>query len=247
MKQLKMNSEELKNYIINYCKANSNEANIVKYGRFFKGGNFVGYGLNAPQMYGLVKDLLKTQKVTFDVVLGAAPSLIKSPNYEEITIALLLVNDFGKQYSKPLFTEIEKWYSFSINNWAHADTLGMFILPQFLKYKVIDYKAFKSWLTSKHKFQRRSVPVTFIKLLKSKTVDDFSPIFTFIEPLITDPEREVHQGVGWFLREAWKLKKLETEEFLMKWKDIAPRLIIQYATEKMTAEEKLRFRKTKIS
>lgn len=240
-----MTSEELKNYINNFCMANRNEANVEKYGRFFKGGNFVGYGLTAPQMYGLVKDLLKVQKVSFDVVMEAAPSLIKSPNSEEITIALLLVNGFGKQYTKSLLKEIETWYSVSINNWAHADTLGMFILSQFLKYKVIDYKALKGWLTAKNKFQRRSVPVALIKLLKSKTVDDFAPIFSFIEPLITDPEREVHQGVGWFLREAWKLKRNVTEKFLMKWKDTAPRLIIQYATEKMTSEEKQRFRKIK--
>jgi 3-methyladenine DNA glycosylase AlkD len=78
-----------------------------------------------------------------------------------------------------------------------------------------------------------------------KTTDDFEPFFHFIEPLVMDPEREVHQGIGWFLREAWKLKHTETELFLMKWKDKAPRLIIQYATEKMTPNEKLRFRRSK--
>ena len=62
---------------------------------------------------------------------------------------------------------------------------------------------------------------------------------------MVDKDREVHQGVGWFLREAWKKNHEVTESFLLKWKDRAPRLIIQYATEKMTKEEKLRFRKEK--
>jgi hypothetical protein len=53
----------------------------------------------------------------------------------------------------------------------------------------------------------------------------------------------VHQGLGWFLREAWKLKRKETEAFLLKWKDNAARLIFQYATEKMTATEKKRFKR----
>jgi 3-methyladenine DNA glycosylase AlkD len=60
-----------------------------------------------------------------------------------------------------------------------------------------------------------------------------------------DKEREVHQGMGWFLREAWKKKPEVTEQFLFKWKDKSPRLIIQYATEKMQQEEKLKFRKGK--
>jgi 3-methyladenine DNA glycosylase AlkD len=64
---------------------------------------------------------------------------------------------------------------------------------------------------------------------------------------MTDPEREVHQGTGWFLREAWKLQPAPTEIFLLKWKETAPRLIFQYATEKMTAEAKLRYRRSKHS
>jgi len=58
-----------------------------------------------------------------------------------------------------------------------------------------------------------------------------------------DPAREVHQGVGWFLREAWKIQPIPVEEFLLKYKDTAPRLIFQYATEKMKPEEKERFKK----
>jgi hypothetical protein len=35
------------------------------------------------------------------------------------------------------------------------------------------------------------------------------------------------------------------EPFLLDWKDTAPRLIFQYATEKMTAADKARFRAAK--
>ncbi len=102
---------------------------------------------------------------------------------------------------------------------------------------------FRDWLTSEYKFKRRSVPVTLIKSLK--THKDYPALFRFLEPLMNDPEREVHQGMGWFLREAWKKDAPVTETFLMKWKNTAPRLIIQYATEKMTADQKLKFKKEK--
>jgi len=94
-----------------------------------------------------------------------------------------------------------------------------------------------------NKFQRRAVPVSLIKLMKEtgKVVE----YVDFIESLMMDPEREVHQGVGWFLREAWKIDPLPVEEFLLKYKETAPRLIFQYATEKMTPAGKERFRRTK--
>jgi 3-methyladenine DNA glycosylase AlkD len=238
-----MTSTELIAQITDYCKANANEANVVKYSHYFKGGNLNTYGLTTPQIYKKVKELLKTPGMSLEIVLKALPTLIKSDKSEEITFALLLVNGFGKQYSKTLFKEIENWYRLSITNWAHADTLGMFILPQFINRGVVHYTDFSHWLISNHKFQRRSVPVTLIKLIKAKKMDTFTPLFLFIEPLMTDPEREVHQGTGWFLREAWKINRKETEEFLFKWKDTAPRLIIQYATEKMSTSEKQRFKK----
>jgi 3-methyladenine DNA glycosylase AlkD len=201
------------------------------------------YGLTAPQIHGKVSEILKNKDLTFDIVFNSASILIERPKSEEVTFALLLMNGFRKQFSKPVFHEIEKWYSISITNWAHADTLGMLILPKFFTYNVISINDFDSWLTSKYKFQRRSVPVALIKYLKMNKTINFTNIFEFVEPLMLDKDREVHQGIGWFLREAWKIKNSDTEEFLLKWKDKAPRLIIQYATEKMTKEEKLKYKK----
>jgi len=61
--------------------------------------------------------------------------------------------------------------------------------------------------------------------------------------MITHKERVVHQGMGWFLREAWKRDPAPVEAFLTAWKDTAPRLIFQYAAEKMTAGQKARYRR----
>jgi 3-methyladenine DNA glycosylase AlkD len=119
----------------------------------------------------------------------------------------------------------------------------MWILPDLMSQGWIQQDDFRSWLTSEYTFQRRCVPVTLIRSLK--TTPDLNVLFNFIEPLVSDPEREVHQGVGWFLREAWKINRAVTEAFLMKHKNTAPRLIIQYATEKMTKEERLLYRKDK--
>ena len=82
-----------------------------------------------------------------------------------------------------------------------------------------------------------------VKLLKFE--NDFNKMFAFIDSLMIDTEREVHQGLGWFLRECWKKERTLTEQFLLKWKNDCARLIIQYATEKMTKEERLKFRKNK--
>ena len=78
--------------------------------------------------------------------------------------------------------------------------------------------------------------MTLVTLLKTRK--DYKTLLDFVEPLMQDPAREVHQGAGWFLRELWKLDPKLAERFLLRYKDTAPRLIFQYATEKMTAEQK---------
>ncbi|MDP4210822.1 MAG: DNA alkylation repair protein [Bacteroidota bacterium] len=239
-----MTSNEIIAEVKEFCAANASKENVEKYSRYFKGG-INAWGLTQPQIDGKVKDLLKSHELTLDTVLEAAPMLIASDKYEEPGFALLLINGFSKTLSTKVFKAIEGFYTIGITNWAHADVLGMFILPQFINNGIITMEDFGPWLSSPYKFQRRSVPVTLIKYLKANKSADFKPIFQFLAPLMTDPEREVHQGMGWFLREAWKIQPKATESFLLKWKNKSPRLIFQYATEKMDKENKLRFKKEK--
>jgi 3-methyladenine DNA glycosylase AlkD len=237
-----MNARYLTETIRTYCLQNANEANVVKYSYYFKSG-YDAYGLSQPTINAGAKEMLKLPGISLKIVMEAAPELIKSGKYEETGLILMLVRGLHKQYSGETFETIAEWYGIGIGNWAHADTLGMTILPLFLKKDILKMDDFSSWLKSEYKFQRRSVPVTMIKLLKTHT--DYPAVFSFLEPLMEDPEREVHQGMGWFLREAWKKNAPVTETFLLKWKNKAPRLIIQYATERMTPEHKLLFKKEK--
>jgi 3-methyladenine DNA glycosylase AlkD len=237
-----MTTAEIIQEIRSYCIANANAERLKTSQRFFK-EEFIGYGLTAPQVYSKVKEMLKRGNFDLKTIQETLPILMKGGMYEEISIGLLLIDGLWKQFTPETFKTIGSWFSFSINNWAHADTLGMLILPRFLDKKILEMNDFRSWLDSPYKFQRRCVPVTLIKHMKKTR--QVMPSILFVEKLMADPEREVHQGMGWFLREAWKISPAETESFLEKYKDTAPRLIIQYACEKMTAENKLRFKRTK--
>jgi hypothetical protein len=236
-----MDSKQLIEDIRSYCINNANQDNVAKYSRYFKEGLYQGYGLTTLQMYEKAKELSRKSGLSVGLLLEAAPDLIGSGQYEETALLILLTGSLHKQFSRDVFDSVTGWYSMGINNWAHSDGMSSYVLHHFLGKGIVGIRDFKAWLAAKNKFQRRSVPVVFIKLLK--TYPDFGELFTFLESLMTDPEREVHQGMGWFLREAWKKKPVETESFLLIWKEAAPRLIIQYATEKMTAENKLRFKR----
>lgn len=237
-----MNPENIYDDIHEYCKANANEAIVKKYSRYFKEG-YNAFGLTTELMGKKVNELVKEKNIDFRTVIKASQKLIPSEKYEEVSFAILLFKEFKKQYTPDSFSEIEKWFSIGINNWAHTDVICGELLSTFLEKKIISYTSLDKWRSAQNKFQRRAVPVALIKLLKY--TNDYQPFFNFIEPLMMDQEREVHQGLGWFLREAWKKHPEQTEMFLMQWKDTAPRLIFQYATERMKPEQKQHFKRVK--
>ncbi|TFH49957.1 MAG: DNA alkylation repair protein [Bacteroidia bacterium] len=237
-----MKATALVNEIRQYCRECASEELRIKYSRYFREG-YDAYGMSQPQMDMKIKELHKRGDVLLRVVMEAAPDLLSTGKYEETSFVLGLINKKEKEYTVETFRTLGWLFASGIANWAHADMLGMYIMPKFIKKEIVSPDDFREWINSPFKYQRRTVPVTFIKVLDPAR--GYKHLFDIIEPLMTDKERVVHQGAGWFLREAWKKDAAQTEPFLFKYKETAARLIFQYATEKMTKEQKERFRRSK--
>ncbi|MEI6141601.1 MAG: DNA alkylation repair protein [Mariniphaga sp.] len=230
------------NEITSFCQANADESTVIKYSKYFKEG-YDAYGVPSAVFMAKVDEFMALGKLDLPLILESAPQLLLSGKYEETSFIIVLTERFKKNFDSQTFEAIEKWFEYGITNWAHADTLCGTVLPWFFLKKIVPLERLNKWKISPYKFQRRCVPVAMIKLLKS--TNDFNPLFEMTNPIMLDNERVVHQGLGWFLREAWKFKHKETEDFLMKWKDNAARLIFQYATEKMHPDERIKFKKKK--
>ena len=239
-----MSPEDLHNEIVTYCKSNINEEIIKKYSRYFKEGQWDAYGLTQEQIKTKTNYFLGKKDIDIPLLRETSKILVRSTKFEETSFAIYFYRSFKKKFTRDTYRDITHWFETAIRNWAHCDGVCGELIYPLLEKDIISYKDLEPWINANNKFQRRAVPVSLIKLLK--TTDDFIPLFNLIEPLMIDPDREVHQGVGWFLREAWKKQKLSTETFLLKWKDKSPRLIFQYACEKMSPDAKIMFKRTKL-
>ena len=237
-----MKTLELFRDIQKICIANADAEIVKKYSRYFKGG-YEGYGLHKDLIPNTVKEYKNQSWCTIELAYDVSRLLIAEKKFELPSFAINLLNEFSNNFDFDTFKEIESWFSIGIHNWAHTDGLVQYFFPVFWKKKIIEINNLSDWRTAENKFQRRCVPVAMIKLLKHE--NDLNKMLAFIDPMMMDKEREVHQGLGWFLRECWKRDHNLTEEFLIKWKNDCARLIIQYATEKITKEERLKFRRDK--
>ena len=174
---------------------------------------------------------------------GINGSTISTGKYEEASFAISFIYSNKDNLTAETFDKLGSWLENGIINWAHTDVLSGKALSYFFTHQIIELESLKEWTESASKWKRRAVPVTLIDVLKTDV--PLERLFHIIESLMSDTEKFVQKGLGWLLREAWKIYPEETEDFLLKWKDTCGRIIIQYATEKMDKENRDRFRRTK--
>jgi len=211
-----MNEKGLYEDIKRYCEANANPELVQKYSRYFKEG-YDAYGLARQLLEDKVSSILSDTSVDMNLILKTSRFLVGNGKYEETFFAVLMLKEFSEQFSGETFIEIGKWFEVGIVNWAHTDVVCRDIVTPFIERNIVTLESFSDWRTAENKYQRRAVPVLMLTLLESTS--DFFPLYAFIEPLMMNPDRVVQQGLGWFLREAWKIKRDDTESFLLVWKN----------------------------
>jgi 3-methyladenine DNA glycosylase AlkD len=239
-------TEALVSEIRAYCSAHANPAGCAKYARYFTEG-YDGWGIT-DRKHPLWNEqqqiwLERYRGLGLHGFLKAGELLFAGGKYEEGALAIRFLKTYRDQLDSKALGGVAKWFTSGIANWAHTDVLCGEVITPMLVGGQIQLDTLAAWRRAKPKYQRRAVPVAMLGLLKEEK--DVRPLLEFIRPLMLDRERVVHQGLGWFLREAWKKRPKPVEAFLLEWKDSAARLIFQYATEKMTPEAKARFRRAK--
>lgn len=243
-KEITLTVNKLASEIRKFCKENADEKIVKKYARYFVEG-YTAYGIDGKLTESQRKLWFGKYKedLGFEGFLKLGDLLVKDGKYEEVFFAIWFAGRFQKEFTPKTLERFYKWIEIGVKNWAHSDVLSGEILSPFLINNIVSSNAFSDWRKSNNKWHRRAVPVTMIKFLK--TEPSIKILLDFIDPLMMDEEKVVRQGLGWFLREAWKKHPAPVEKFLLKWKDKCGRLIIQYATEKMKPKDKERFRKKK--
>lgn len=227
-----------------FCAANANEKQAERWARFFTEG-YDAYGVDHKQP-AWEENRARWLQMLKDAGRSAfldAGDLLVPGKYEETSFAIMFAMGSREAYTPQAFQRIGKWFERGIRNWGHTDVLSGQVLSAFLVDGVVPLEALEAWRASKNKFRRRAVPVTMIEIIDGSA--PASRLLKAVEPLMQDQERVVQQGVGWFLRELWKRHPAATEKFLLRYKETCPRLIVQYATEKMDKAARERFRRSR--
>jgi len=239
-----MTAEKLAKEIRKFCEKNADEKTVKKYARYFVEG-YDAYGINPKLIESQRARWLEKYRndVGFDGFLKLGDLIVREGKYEEVFFAIWIASQFSGEFTPKTLERFGKWIENGVKNRARSDVLSGKLLSVFLVKNIVPLDKFSDWQKSGNRWKRRAIPVTMIEYLRTEPA--IKALLDFIDPLMMDEEKVVRQGLGWFLREAWKKYPAPVEKFLLRWKDKCGRLIIQYATEKMRPQDKEKFRRNK--
>lgn len=204
---------------------------------FFKTGKG-GYG-EGDRFLGITVPLQrKVARRHRELPLDQVRRLLRSPIHEHRLTALEIL---VAQYRRADPGERARIFRFYLkhaehaNNWDLVDGSAPYIVGAHLKQrprKLLDRLA-----VSRNVWKRRIAVVSTLALVRDGQIED---TFRIAKKLLSDRQDLIHKAVGWALREAGKVSRLELLKFLEKNYSLLPRTTLRYAIERFPAIQRKR-------
>ena len=205
-------------------------------GEYGEGDKFIGVAM--PDIRRVVK---KYVNLDFPLV----SSLLASEIHEERMTGVLILTERAKRYARRKdLAELKNISDFylanrqGINNWDLVDVSCHHVLGQAILHDIYTLDLLDGLADSGVLWDRRISMVTTFALIRTGNI---IPTLVLAEKLLGDKEDLMHKAIGWMLREAWKRKPADVEDFLMENYHQLARTTLRYAIEKMPEVQRKEF------
>lgn len=232
--------QEIFSYCEKYFFAHEDPSQMIKNAHFFRDG-YDAYGLTEPELKELRDTMLEGFNPDVHEIADLAEIFFATGKYEFGSLAFMMLKKHRPRFDRYVYEAIFRIMEKGIENWAHCDLFSQKITPVFLELGIASVEDFAAWRDSSCRWTRRCGIQTMLYLR-----DKASPemLLEFAVPMLGEQDRMAQQGLGVFLRELWKLHSEEVEEYLYVHKEDIPRVVMQFASEKMARDKKKRLHRT---
>lgn len=180
--------------------------------------------------------LLLKKEWKYEDFVKLGEKLLSDGWFEEIGIAFSFMEHLSDQFTQESFYLFEDWLNKYVSNWANCDQLSNHLIGDVVEKYPKYINNLVKWTKSKNRWVRRSSAVSLI--IPAKKGLFLKEVFKIAENLMEDEDEMVQKGVGWLLKEASRKHEEEVVKFLLKWKSKTSRLVLRYATEKVSLKNR---------
>lgn len=203
--------------------------------------NFFGYGHKISDIEKITKTVHMKYQCSYEDALTVCKNLVSSNVHEEKFSGIFFLNHFKSNFNQATIDMFEHQLSKYCDTWAFCDTSCIRVIGPFLgkkNNKQLAEKIINNWSKSENLWVRRASLVILLKIIMIKREFDEIYVFEFVEKMHEYLEDYIQKGIGWLLKTCSKFKPDLIFKYLMNNKERLPRLILRYASEKLSKEER---------
>lgn len=188
------------------------------------------HGLTSQQSKVIARKYYPEVKGDLPQAIRLTGMLMSHRNLSYSSVALRILERFSRRLEPSQFPVLDGWVD-HLTNWATTDHLCTKIIAETVKKNPALVERLLEWTGSENRWRRRAAAVSLVPIARRGEM--LGDVFRVADRLMTDGDDMVQKGVGWMLKEASKKHPDEVRDYLLRWREKSPALILRYASEKL--------------
>lgn len=173
-----------------------------------------------------------------DTVFLICESLLEQRNWSMGVIAFDFAYRVKKQYDENTFSIFEGWLIKYVRGWGDCDDFCTHAFGELIMQNTSLVHKIIPWTERNEFWIRRASAVVLIPSIHHEKYKETNPTL-ISDLLINDQEDLVCKGYGWMLKVLSTKEPQLVYDYLVKYKNVMPRVAFRYALEKMDQERKI--------
>ena len=211
-----------------------------KHGKSYIGSGKFSYPINTPSSRELIKNWLKSVKLTPEIYSELLLSLSKGKSHNEFS-AIGKLLEFCPQFRRTLNPQVLDTWLNHAEGWAEVDTIcqGNFTADEILFHWSNWNKLIEDFTKSKNVHKRRASLVLLTGPVRHSLDNRLSDLaFNNIDKLKKENDILITKAISWLLRDLIKYHRQEVEAYLEKNLNTLPKIAIRETSNKLKSGHK---------
>lgn len=182
-------------------------------------------------LYRGVKDKSK------DNVFGTCEALLAQRDWAMGVIAFDFAHRVKKQYDDDTFDVFAGWLEKYVRGWGDCDDFCTHAFGELIRQSPGLFERIIPWTKQEAFWMRRAAAVVLIPSIWHEAYKGYNPLL-ICDLLMADEHDLVRKGYGWMLKILSYKEPQLVYDYLVKNRDVMPRVAFRYAIEKMDKEKR---------
>jgi len=205
--------------------------------------NYIVYGIKTKDIEDIVRAVYNSNiKCTYEEAIEIFKLLAKSNIEEEKFAAFLFLNRFKKHFNVKTLELFKEEFLTYCYTWSVCDSTCIRVLGPFLGKKgneTLARQIIADWSKSDNLWIKRASMVILLKIIMQNKNFEEVYVFKIVEEMLKyAAQNYIEKGIGWLLKTCSKYKPEVIYHYLIKNKKHLTRLILRYASEKLSEEKR---------